>query len=137
MKVLVQKTIELLKQRRQFIIYGLIGLSGATLDFIGYLILYKYFNVPPPIASFASVTLGITNNYILNSRFNFKVSDNHLRRFVNFYSIGLLGAILSAVIIALLQIGLVDPTIAKILTIPPIVLAQYILNKRISFKPKD
>lgn len=126
--------MHLTRTHQQLIVYGIIGISGATLDFLGYLFLYKQLGVAPPIASFLSVTLGITNNFILNSRFNFKVSDNLLKRFTSFYAIGMFGAILSAVIIAILQYFKVDPTIAKLLTIPPIVLSQYILNKRIAFK---
>lgn len=129
-----QHIIHLTRKNQQLIVYGVIGLSGATLDFLGYLFLYKSLGVPPPIASFLSVTLGITNNFILNSRFNFKVSDNLLKRFMSFYTIGLFGAILSAVLIAGLQYLDVNPTLAKVLTIPPIVLSQYFLNKKISFK---
>jgi putative flippase GtrA len=133
---LVATVLRIARQRRQLLIYGIIGVSGATLDFVGYIILYKYFHIAPPIASFLSVTVGITNNYILNSRFNFKVNDNHFKRFLNFYTIGLTGAVLSAVLIAALQHFGVGPTLAKVLTIPPIVLGQYIFNKRISFGKK-
>ena len=78
-----QRIRGLARSHRQLVAYGLIGLSGATLDFLGYLVLYKYFGVAPPLASFISVTLGITNNFILNSRFNFKVSDNLWARFAS------------------------------------------------------
>ena len=134
MRAVHHHTIRLGRKYQQLIVYGIIGVSGATLDVLGYLFLYKYLNVSPPIASFLSVTLGITNNFILNSKFNFKVNDSLLQRFISFYSIGLAGALASALLIALLQYLGMDPTIAKLLTIPPIVLGQYFLNKRISFK---
>lgn len=138
MRLLVKKTysaaLEQLRLRRQLIVYGFIGVSGATLDILIYLLLYKEFGVYPPLASFLSVTIAITNNFILNAKFNFKVSDNLLKRFYSFYGIGLSGAVLSAIAIAALQAVDVGPTIAKLLTIPPIVVGQYILNKKISFK---
>jgi len=137
-RLLVKKTysaaLEQLRLRRQLIVYGFIGVSGATLDILIYLLLYKEFGVYPPLASFLSVTIAITNNFILNAKFNFKVSDNLLKRFYSFYGIGLSGAVLSAIAIAALQAVDVGPTIAKLLTIPPIVVGQYILNKKISFK---
>jgi putative flippase GtrA len=138
MKELYHKTYTkgrtLAKSQQQLIVYGIIGLSGATLDFLAYLFLYKQLGVAPPLASFLSVSLGITNNFIWNSRFNFKVSDKLLQRFLNFYTIGLIGAVTSAILIAAFQKAGIDPTIAKLLTIPPIVLGQYFLNKKLSFK---
>jgi len=134
---LITRAIDMARSRRQFIFYGIIGLSGASIDFVGYLILYKIIGITPPIASFISVTLGITNNYILNSKFNFKVNDQHFKRFANFYAIGLTGAVFSALLIYLQQKLGLNPTIAKLITIPPIVLGQYIFNKRFSFAAKN
>jgi putative flippase GtrA len=130
----MERILQLSQKYQQLIVYGVIGMSGATLDFLAYLFLYQVVNIPPPIASFISVTLGITNNFILNSRFNFRVSNKLLQRFISFYSIGLVGALVSALLIALLQHFQIGPTAAKLITIPPIVLGQYIFNKRISFR---
>lgn len=122
---------------RQFWLYGVIGLSGATIDFILYLVLYKYAHIPPFIASFLSVSIAILNNFILNSRHNFKVSDALLARFLNFYTIGLGGALLSSLLILLLFNGFgISATVAKILTIPPVVILQFFLNKQFSFNER-
>ena len=125
---------EHVKRRRQFIIYGIIGLSGATLDVIGYLLLYRKIGITPSIASFISVTVGITNNFLLNLRFNFDVTGNLTKRFLSFYTIGLSGAVFSALAIELMQKGNIDPTVAKLITIPLVVVCQYVLNKRVSFR---
>jgi len=134
---MINKLIALLTNRK-FIMYAIIGLSGALLDFLAYLALHFLMGVQPAVASFISVSLGIINNFLLNSRHNFKVNDRMWFRFFNFYSIGLGGALLSSLLIFFLYNLLgVDATIAKLLTIPPVVLSQYFLNVKFSFRLKD
>lgn len=119
---------------RQLILYGLIGLTGATLDFILYIIFYDVFGIPPFIASFLSVSFGIVNNFFLNTYLNFKKYDHLFARGFNFYLIGLGGAVLSAFLIWIFfdYIG-VSAVIAKLLTIPPVVILQFFINKKVSF----
>jgi putative flippase GtrA len=125
---------KLVKKQRNLILYGLIGITGATLDFILYIVFYKYAGIPPFIASFLSVSAGIINNFIWNVRHNFKVSGKMLSRFASFYFTGLSGAILSSILILMLFNGLgIDPTIAKLLTIVPVVILQFYINKHVSF----
>ena len=129
-----QKIHHLAKNHKKLFVYGIIGASGALLDLIFYVLFYHYFGIPPVIASFLSVSIGIINNFILNSKHNFKVSDKLFFRFINFYSIGLGGAILSSVIILVLfNILDINPFVAKLATIIPVVILQYILNKKFSF----
>lgn len=134
---MINKNFNLLKNRN-FILYVIIGLSGATIDFVAFLIFHNIFGVQPTIASFLSVSLGIVNNFIFNSRHNFKVTDKLWNRFANFYSIGLGGALLSVLIIFCLYNLLgVNAVSAKLLTIAPVVLLQYFLNIKFSFKLKE
>jgi putative flippase GtrA len=126
------------RQHRQFILYGIIGISGATIDFILYIIFYRFFGIPPVIASFLSVSAGIIINFIINSRHNFKVSDSLLLRFMHFYWIGVSGALLSSALIFLFYNILgIQPVLSKALTIVPVVVLQFNLNKHISFKDSD
>lgn len=126
---------QLFHAHRGLVLYGIIGISGALIDFVAYVVLYRIAHIPPGLASFLSVSLGIINNFFLNRAFNFKVSDKLFFRFLNFYSIGLGGAILSAGLIVLLyNIFMVNPIIAKLATVIPVVLLQYLLNKKFSFQ---
>lgn len=125
---------KLVKKQRNLILYGLIGITGATLDFILYLVFYRYAGIPPFAASFLSVSAGIINNFIWNVRHNFKVSGKMLSRFGSFYLTGLGGALLSSLLILALYNGLgIGPTIAKLITIIPVVLMQFYINKHVSF----
>ncbi|TAH32929.1 GtrA family protein [Candidatus Saccharibacteria bacterium] len=126
---------KILQRYRNLLLYGLIGFTGAAIDYLFYVLFYKVCGIPPEIASFLSVSIGIANNFILNAKFNFKVSDKLLKRFGSFYAIGLVGAILSSVLIYIMvNLMNIDPLVAKLITIPPVVLAQFIFNKMISFR---
>ena len=126
------KTI--LKKYRTLLLYGILGSIGALVDFLAYLLFVKVFGISPSIATFLSVSCGIVTSFILNSRFNFKKTDHKFARFILFYLVGLAGAILSAILIFVFfnLLGL-DAILAKIITIPPVVLFQYFINKHVSF----
>lgn len=120
---------------KQFLLYGVIGASGALLDFLLYLLLIHATPLAPAIATFLSVSVAIVSNFFLNSRFNFKTKDHKLFRLANFYAIGIFGAVLSGLIIySLFNVFGIDPTLSKLLTIIPVVLLQYFLNRKYSFK---
>jgi len=121
--------------RKQFILYSLIGASGATLDYLIFVAMIHWLQLHYLVINAISTTLGVTNNFFLNSRFNFGVKDFMFRRFVSFFAIGLIGmAVASALLYLLIERLHFVPEISKFLTIVVIVLLQYNLNKHISFK---
>ena len=132
---MIAALFSLLKSKKQFILYCLIGISGVMLDFFSFVILVNQFSVNYLIANVVSTSLGITNNFLLNTFFNFKTRDRLFFRFVSFYCVGLLGMLISAVI---LYIGVsklqFSPNATKAFTVFVIVLLQYNLNRWVSFK---
>lgn len=132
---MIQKIIQILFDRKQFFIYAFIGASGALLDYLAFLVMMQFLPIHYLVINFISTTMGIANNFFLNARFNFKIRDNMLRRFVSFYAIGMLGLVVaSGMLYGLIDLLAFPPAIAKLLSIVVIVLLQYQLNKRISFK---
>jgi putative flippase GtrA len=122
---------------RQFIIYSIIGLSGATLDLALFLVLFNVVKMDKNIATGISTSLGIINNFTLNVLFNFKTKDNLLRRFISFYSIGLIGlGITLGIFYVFVDLLKFNTNLIKILSIIFVVLVQYNLNKKISFKSR-
>jgi len=133
--MLLEKVKKLILEKKQFILYSIIGFSGAFIDFVVFIVLIKVFSMNAIIANAISISLGITNNFILNSIFNFKVKDKLKQRFIKFYLIGLFGFFISSLIIYILKEVLgVDPIISKLCSIVIVVILQYSLNKRITFK---
>jgi putative flippase GtrA len=79
--------------------------------------------------------VGIINNFLLNSYLNFRKSDGLLRRFVRFYTVGLLGLGLVAVLLVVFHSWLgVDANIVKVASLPIVAVLQFLVNKRWSFK---
>lgn len=118
-----------------FVKYGLIGVTGATLDFLFFALFTRIFGVNYLISNVFSVSIGIINNFILNIFFNFKLKDKLLVRFIKFYSIGIFGLLISSgFLFALVSFLNVGALTAKLLTIVVVTIVQYSLNKRISFK---
>ncbi len=118
---------------RAFLVYAIIGVSGVVLDFVIYTLLV-YAGVLPVLASAVSISIAIINNFIWNAIFNFRTSDRIIARFIAFYLIGCVGMLLSAVLIFVLHdlLGL-GPIVAKVITIVPVTVLQYLLNRTIAF----
>lgn len=121
-------------RHRHFVLYAVIGCSGVLLDLVLFLILYNLLDIHEQIATAMSTTAGIVNNFLLNSVLNFRKRDGMLRRFLRFYAVGLMGIGLTTALLGVFSTGLgVDPNIVKVLSLPPVVLFQFTLNKRWSF----
>lgn len=119
---------------RQLLLYGVIGFSGAVLDFLVYALLALSWGVAPWLATIISSTAGSINNFFLNSRYNFQVNDRQVFRFAAYYFVSALGVLANAAGIYLLHNGAGAGTMtAKILVAIPVVLAQYLLNSRFTF----
>ncbi|MBI2410421.1 MAG: GtrA family protein [Candidatus Kerfeldbacteria bacterium] len=125
----------LFRQYRQMIIYIIIGCTGATLDFIIFSLLIHFDILHYVVANIVSVSLAITNNFLLNAFFNFKMRDQFWKRFFSFYAIGVLGLIVtSACLYLFVAVFHFEVHLSKFLIIFVAFLLQYNLNKRYSFK---
>ena len=124
-----------LETRRQFIMYCLIGASGAMLDFLVYSLLVKETQLHYEVANAISYASGTVLSFFLNAHFNFKTRDALPLRFLSFCGVALLGWAVSAGILFVTVDRLHwDRYLAKLATIGVIVLLQYNLNRLISFK---
>lgn len=120
---------------RNLILYGVIGGFSAGIDFVVFYSLTNILGVYYLVANIFSVTIGITISFILNKKYNFKVKDRVLKRFLIFISIGFGGLLLSSTLLYFfVDILILDKIISKILSIVLVVLIQFILNKFITFK---
>ncbi len=126
--------IQIKKEFRHLVLYGIIGLCGATLDFLIYCFLtsqgvfYQYANL-------TSVSCGIILNFFLNAKFNFRTETKKINRFLCFYSVGMGGWFLSA---ALLYAGIelvhLSEIVTKLLSIVVVTSSQFILNRTVTFR---
>ena len=125
------------KSVRQLMKYGLVGMVGLVIDMGVYYLLINKFSVHYPfsetisyilggkmsigmldilISNIISQTLAIINNFILNSYFTFKVTDNKLKRFVSFGSIAIGGMVISSKLFAVFIVAAIQFSINKFVT---------------------
>lgn len=119
----------------QFICYSIIGVSGVCLDYLSYAFLWKILGWHYLTANVLSTSIGITNNFIWNAMLNFKTRDRLLIRFATFYGIGIVGLMVTMALLwaQVDRLG-IHPLVAKLSTIIIVLLLQYNLNKRLSFR---
>jgi putative flippase GtrA len=90
--------IYIYKKYRNVILYGIIGLSGVMLDIAIYNLLINL-SVYYQIANVISVHVGIINNFIWNALINYRIKNKHFVKLLRFYSVGLCGWGLSALLL--------------------------------------
>ena len=134
---MIKKVIEKVDKEliRHFVLYGIIGAASATVDYLVFNMLVNHLNMYVQLGNVVSVNCGILTSFLLNRNFNFKIKDNTRKRFFSFYSIGILGLLISA---AILFIGhemlKMDQTYVKLFSIFVVAGIQFILNKLLTFK---
>lgn len=125
---------KLSNSQREFFIYCVIGVGGVAIDLVVFYILYNLGGLNEGIANVISTSLGITNNFYLNYRFNFKGRGMFWYRFGAFYLVGLLGIFITSILLlggAALQIS---PNFTKAVAVVIVTIIQFLLNKNVSFR---
>jgi putative flippase GtrA len=120
---------------RNFLLYAVIGVSGVLLDVLTFFLLYNLAHLNPQFANIISTTVGITNNFLWNTFLNFRKRDRLLSRFARFYVVGVVGLGLTAALLWLFATVLgMDANIVKVGSLPVVLVVQYVLNKKWSFR---
>jgi putative flippase GtrA len=131
----MERILSLAAQKRQFLTYCLIGVSGVTVDFGLYWFLTHFIGLHYQTANFISYSAGTLNCFWWNYHFNFKVRNNFWRRLGSFYLVGLMGwAVSLGLLHVLVEWIQLHKLLAKGISLPAVVVLQYSLNKAISFR---
>ena len=126
---------QLLLQKRQFLLYCLIGGLGSTLDFCIYSQLVHAGLAKFQVANAIGYASGTLLSFTLNAWLNFRITDRLAVRLARFLGVGLLGWLASAGLLQWLigSAGL-NPYAAKLVVLGAVVLLQYNLNRLVSFR---
>lgn len=122
------------QKRRTVILYGLIGITAVGVDVGFFVLFYNFFALSPIISTVLSVTIAMVYAFTLNAVYNFKVKDFIHERFASYALVSVLGMGASVFIIKFLTMFEVDANLAKLVSLPPIVVLQYLINKGITFR---
>jgi len=126
---------KLLLRKKQFLLYCLIGASGASLDFGTYSLLVNTRWLDYQGANATGYACGTLLSFTLNAHYNFRITDRLAARLASFFGVAFLGWLVSAGLLHLL-IGTygVNKYAAKLVSLVVIVLLQYNLNRLVSFR---
>jgi putative flippase GtrA len=125
----------LYRRHPRLVTYVLIGATAAVVDLVTFVVLFNAVGLPALIANTLSVALATIESFTLNSVINFKRTDRVALRFASFVSVSLLGLGVGSAIIHLLNGVLgVDGNLAKVASMPVVVMVQFLLNKHVSFR---
>lgn len=119
---------------RKLVLYAVCGGSGVALDFAVYSLLVlggSWYQ----LANMAGYALGTCLSFFLNRAITFGVRDAPVRRFLSFITVAALGYLVSTGLLwAMVDVFHVDPVISKILTLFAVLVIQFSLNMRITFR---
>ena len=118
----------------QFLLYCACGVIGVSSDYGIYYLSLKN-NVWYQYANAFGYVGGTLVSFSLNRVFTFDMRDRVLQRLLSFLSVAGVGFVSSAILLwALVDISHVDNMIAKLITLPMVLILQYSLNRIITFK---
>ena len=119
---------------KKFFLYCICGGLGVSSDLLAYNELLKA-GINYQIANVAGYLVGTGISFTLNVLITFRVRGNLIKRCCFFFIVAALGYLSSAVILSvfveLLKMSAIN---GKILTLPIILVIQFLLNKHITFK---
>lgn len=141
---------------KELIKYGIVGIIGLIIDMGIYYLLVEKIEIHYPISAFIkdilglsmnvrtldilisniiSQTLAVINNFILNSYFTFKVTNNKVKRFFSFVGVAAIGMIISSTLLTLfIEYAGLSEMLSKIISILIVAFIQFIINKYLTFK---
>ncbi len=134
---------------KTFVKFGLVGVTGTTLDFTFYNLFILFLHLQPAVSKGFSSEIAIINNFTWNNKWTFrhrKTSTSLSRKFVTFNMVSLGGLLIAVLIVRMLHILYGDGT-AQILglhvafynlyffaTVPPVWSWNFVMNHLITWR---
>lgn len=134
-EISLREAWRLVKVYREFITYAFIGISALVTDVLLFLVFFNTGLFNAVVSNVLAIIVSIIQSFTLNTLFNFKKTDKILLRFISFFTVCMIGMVISTAFLYVLDEYLgVDTNIAKFLSLPVIIIVQFGLNKKITFK---
>jgi len=131
----VVRAAETLLLSKRFANYLLIGGVAAAIDIGLFLYLHEIIGITAITSHSVSVPLSALYSFLCNALFNFKKTDRLLSRAVAFSVVVFLGYLLGATFVFVFENWLhLCGSAGKFVSIPFVVVLQFLLNTHISFK---
>ncbi|MBO4960941.1 MAG: GtrA family protein [Flavobacteriales bacterium] len=130
-----QKTINIYKNYKHFIIYTIIGFWCEIIDFALFYFLDHICGVYVLYAHLTSVNVGLICSFLTNTKVNFRTPDRMFRRAVSFFTIAWTGLAMSTIMMwFMVEYIEMNDMISKLITIVLAGIFQYLMNKRFTYR---
>jgi putative flippase GtrA len=119
---------------RHFVLYAVIGLTAAVLDYFIFFSLSHFLSAAPESASLTGNICGFLFTFTGNTFYNFKKSTHVLFRFISYFCITAGGMTLSTLLIHYCKDNMNVYFLKALLVLFVIPVIQFILNKKITYR---
>jgi putative flippase GtrA len=125
-------------KHRTFIVYAAIGLGAVAIDVGLFALLEGAYGVNALMANSASTFVALVYSFLANAFLNFRVWNRLALRFASFTVVTFCGWVVStAMLWFLAEVMGFDAVVIKVLSLPVVLLLQYVLNSKITFAETD
>lgn len=121
------------ERHRNFILYGIFGLTAALIDYGVFTIFAAAVGLAPEAASIIGNVCGFIFTFFTNTFLNFKKKDHFIRRFLLYFFICACGWGISTLLIHCFK-DLLNQYILKMAVMVIVTLFQYLMNKFITYR---
>ena len=116
----------------RFIVVGLANTAIYTATYLAFFAA----GVTYLLASILGFAVAISAAYWLNHRFTFRAADHTWRLVGQFLAVQVTAAVLNVVLLAVaVERGGLSPIEGQLLVVPPVVVASFVLNRLVVFRP--
>lgn len=120
---------------KQYVIYFGIGILGAVVDLSIFSLLLNIFTLNYIFAFLLGKVSGMVNNFFFNAKFNFKTTDNYLKRLSSFIFVGSIGiAVGTGLMYLAVDILSLNELFSNIVITFLVATIQFFINRAVSFK---
>jgi protoporphyrinogen oxidase/putative flippase GtrA len=126
-----------IKKHIKLIRYFFIGISASVIDVGIFWLLIDIFKLNALLSTSISIFVATVWAFLINSYYNFNVTDSPLKRFLSYSVVSAVGLVISLVALEIFaeHFGF-NAKLVKIISLPFIFVVQYLLNKHFTFKKK-
>jgi putative flippase GtrA len=119
---------------QKLISYAFFGGMGVLLDLGLYTTLVSL-DINYQIANASGYATGTLMSFFLNREYTFKIKDKILKRLISFFGVAFIGYIFSALLLYIfITIFTMDEVLSKFISLFFVLVIQFTLNKKITFK---
>jgi putative flippase GtrA len=123
-----------LREALRMLRFGIVGVAN-TANYTGLYAGLLALGVSYLDASVLAYTAAISIAYYLNHRFTFRVAEHSSTLVARFFAVQAAAAVVNiALLAALVEMGGMHPLVAQFVTLPPVVLSTFLLNRLVVFR---